>query len=301
MRRFLPTLTFAIVVLFASVSLAQTTGDIIGRVTDEQGGALPGVTIDARSPAFQGVRTSVTDATGAYRLALLPPGTYKVTATLQAFARVEESVTVSLAKTATADFKLRAAVQEQVIVLGEAPLVDTTSTATGSNFDSREIRTLPTGRNYSAVVLVSPGVTTQTSNTSNFANTIAIYGSSGLENSFILDGADTSGVEYGAQGKELNFEFIQEIDVKTGGYQAEYGRSTGGIINVITKSGGNEYHGDVFGYYTSSSGCDFEHIGPFQNRQWYCMQANNAHPNENLFGTNKGFTQYDYGVSEGTS
>src|SRR5205823_7787232 len=125
------------------------------------------------------------------------PGTYKVTAVLPGFARAEETVTVALAKTATADIRLRAAVAEQVVVSGEAPVVDTTSTSTGSNFDSREIRSLPTGRNYSSVVLVSPGVTTQTSNTDNFSNTIAIYGSSGLENSFVLDGADTTGVEYG--------------------------------------------------------------------------------------------------------
>jgi hypothetical protein len=282
MRRFLRALLLAAPVLSASFALAQTTGDIIGRVTDEQGGALPGVTVEARSPAFQGVRTAISDATGGFRLVLLPPGLYKVTANLQGFAKAEETITVSLAKTSTSEIRLSAAVKEQVVVTGEAPVVDTTSAATGSNFDSRQIRTLPTGRNYSSVVLVSPGVTTQTSNTSNFANTIAIYGSSGLENSFILDGADTSGVEYGAQGKELNFEFIQEVDVKTGGYQAEYGRSTGGIINVITKSGGNEYHGDVFGYYSDQS-----------------LQADNRHPNENLYGTNQGFTQYDYGVDLG--
>ncbi|HEY3203425.1 MAG TPA: TonB-dependent receptor [Thermoanaerobaculia bacterium] len=282
MRRLLPAIIPAILALFASLSFAQTTGDVVGRVTDEQGGVLPGVTIEARSPALQGVRTAVTDAGGGYRLSLLPPGTYRVTATLQGFARAEETVTVALAKTSTADLRLRPAVAEQVIVSGEAPVVDTTATSIGTNFDSRQIRTLPTGRNYSSVVLVSPGVTTQTSNTESFSNTISIYGSSGLENSFILDGADTSGVEYGSQGKELNFEFIQEVDVKTGGYQAEFGRATGGIINVITKSGGNEFHGDVFGYYDADS-----------------LQADNKHPNENLFGTNQGFTKYDYGVDLG--
>ncbi len=281
MRRFLLATPIALLVLSAS-ALAQTTGDIIGRVMDEQGGALPGVTVEARGPSFQGVRTSVSDAAGTYRLVLLPPGVFKVTATLPGFARTEETVTVALAKTSTADIRLQAAVQERIVVSGEAPVVDTTSTATGSNFDSREILTLPTGRNYSSVVLVSPGVTTQSSNTDNFANTIAIYGSSGLENSFILDGADTSGIEYGSQGKELNFEFIQEVDVKTGGYQAEFGRSTGGIINVITKSGGNEFHGDVFGYYDVDA-----------------LQANNKHPNDNLYGTSQGFTKYDWGLDLG--
>ena len=115
------------------------------------------------------------------------------------------------------------------------------------------MKSLPTGRNYTSIVQVSAGVSTQIANTAAFANSIVVYGSSGLENGFIIDGVDTSGVEYGAQGKELNYEFIQELEVKTGGYQAEYGRSTGGIINVITKSGGNEFHGDAFGYYDADS------------------------------------------------
>jgi len=281
MRRFLLAASLILVAL-ASPAIAQTTGEIVGRVTDEQGGALPGVTVEARGPALQGSRSAVTDTTGAYRLPLLPPGTYTLTATLAGFAQVQKTSTVALARTATEEITLRPSTSAEVTVTGEAPVVDTTSTAVGSNFDSRQIRTLPTGRSYSSVVLVAPGVTTQSSNTGQFSNTIAIYGSSGLENSYIIDGADTSGVEYGAQGKELNFEFIQEVDVKTGGYQAEYGRSTGGIINVITKSGGNEFHGDVFGYYNANS-----------------LQADNRHPDENLFGTNLGFSQYDWGLDAG--
>jgi hypothetical protein len=288
MRGFLSVVLFAFLALPASLCLSQTsalstTGDIVGHVTDEQGGPLPGVTIEARSSALLGVRRAITDAAGAYRLPVLPPGPYNVTATLQGFARVGKTDTVALGKTTTADFRLRPAVQEQVVVSGEAPVIDTTSAAVGSNFDNRQIRTLPTGRNYTSVVLVAPGVTAQASNSVTFAGTIAIYGSSGLENSFILDGSDTSGVEYGSQGKNLNFEFIQEVDVKAGGYQAEYGRSTGGIINVITKSGGNEFHGDVFGYYNADS----------------LQAATKQQPNETLYGTNQGFSRYDWGLDVG--
>jgi outer membrane receptor for ferrienterochelin and colicin len=282
MRKRSFSMAFLFFAFSAAVATAQTTGEIVGRVTDEQGGALPGVAIEARSTALQGARTTVTDAAGAYRLVLLPPGAYRVTATIQGFARVEQTAPVALAKTATLDFRLTAAVQEAVVVSGQAPVVDTTSTTAGANFDEQEIRTLPTGRNYAAIVQVSPGVSTQVSNTQSFANSIAVYGSSGLENGFIIDGVNTTGVEYGAQGKELNYEFIQEIDVKTGGYQAEFGRSTGGIVNVITKSGGNEFHGDVFGYYDADS-----------------LQAENKHPDENLYGTSLGFTRYDVGVDLG--
>ncbi|MEP6994344.1 MAG: TonB-dependent receptor, partial [Acidobacteriota bacterium] len=282
MPRFFRAVLLAPPLLCASIVLAQTTGDIVGRVTDEQGGAIPGAAVEARGPAFQGARTAVSDATGSFRLVLLPPGTYRVTANLQGFARVEQPVVVGLGKTATAEIVLRAAVKEEVMVSGQAPVVDQTSSSVGTNIDSQKIQSLPSGRNYTSIVQISPGVSSQTSNTEAFANAITVYGSTGLENSFVIDGVLTSGVEYGAQGKELNYEFVQELDVKTGGYQAEYGRSTGGIVNVITKSGGNEFHGELFTYYDNDS-----------------LQANNKHRNETLFGTSEGFNRLDYGTDLG--
>ncbi len=283
MQRFSSFALFACIALVSSLSFAQTTGDIVGHVTDEQGGALPGVSVEARGPAFQGVRSNVTDASGAYRLILLPPGVYKVTASLQGFARAESTVTVSLGRTATGDFRLRPAATAEVVVTGEAPLVDETSTTIGAAIDSRQIRSLPAGRNYTSIVQISPGISTQTSNTEAFANSIVVNGSTGLENAFVIDGVVTSGVEYGAQGKELNYEFIQELDVKTGGYQAEFGRSTGGIINVITKSGGNEFHGDVFTYYSNNS-----------------VQASNKHPEDSeLYSFISGYNRLDYGFDLG--
>ena len=267
----------------APAARAQTTGDITGRVTDEQGGALPGVTVEARSPAFQGVRTSVTDASGTYRLVLLPPGTYKVTAGLQGFAKIESTVIVNLGKTTSGDFKLRPTATAEVVVTGAAPLIDQESATIGNNIDSRQIKSLPTGRDYSSVVQISAGVSQQTSNTAAFANTIVINGSTGLENGFVVDGVNTTGVEYGQQGKDLNYEFIQEVEVKTGRYQAEFGGSTGGIVNVITKSGGNEFHGEGFVYYSNNT-----------------VQASNKHPEDSeLFSFVSGYNRLDYGFDLG--
>ena len=116
-------------------------------------------------------------------------------------------------------------------------------------------------------------MSTDASNNNPGQTTISVYGSSGAENAFFIDGMNTTNVEYGFQGKELNFEFIREVDVKTGGYEAEYGRSTGGIINVITKSGGNEFTGDLFGYSDKDS-----------------LQAN-AKEVVSTAGTPKGFTR----------
>ncbi len=283
MRRFSSAIPFLFLALAAPIAFAQTTGDIVGRVTDEQGGALPGVAVEATSASFQGTRTSITDTTGTYRLVLLPPGTYKVTASLQGFAKLESTVTVALGKTSTNDVKLRPSATAEVIVSGTAPLVDQDSTTIGDNIDSRQMKSLPTGRNYTSIVQISAGVSTQNANTAAFANSIVVNGSTGLENSFVIDGVVTSGVEYGAQGKELNYEFIQELEVKTGGYQAEFGRSTGGIINVITKSGGNEYHGEAFVYYDNNS-----------------LQANNKHPEDSeLYSFVSGYNRLDWGFALG--
>src|SRR5437764_8099162 len=143
---------------------------------------------------------------------------------------------------------------ESITVGSFAPPIDTTSTTLGTNLNATQIETLPTARNYSSVTQITPGVSTDAIQSDDKQTpTITVYGSSGAENAFYVDGVNTTNVEYGFQGKELNFEFIQELDVKTGGYEAEYGRATGGIINVITKSGGNDFHGDAFGYHFNDS------------------------------------------------
>lgn len=265
----------------AAVS-AQTTGSVAGRVTDEQGGVLPGVTVEARSPALQGARTAVTDETGNYRLTLLPPGLYTISFTLSGFAAdARRDVAVALDEETTLSPVLRAAVADEITVTTELPVINTTSTELGTNLDARSLQTLPTGRNYSSVAQVTPGVSSDAHPENTGQSSITVYGSTGAENVFYVDGVNTTGVEYGFQGKELNFEFIEAVDVKTGGYEAELGRSTGGIINVITKSGGNEFHGDVFGYYDSDS-----------------LQSS-PDPVVATSGTVTGFTREDYGIGLG--
>lgn len=280
MRRLRRVVTLAFVLISPLSLLAQTTGSLIGTVRDGEGAPLPGVTVEARSPALQGTQTAISQSDGSYRLALLPPGVYAVSATLAQFGRAEQTVTVQLDRDVTADFRLRATAQEEIVVSGEAPVVDSTTTTLGANLGPRAIETLPTGRNYSSIVQVVPG--TSTDNADSSQTGLTVYGSSGAENAYLIDGVNTTNVEYGLQGKQLNFEFIQEVNVKTGGYEAEYGRATGGIVNVITKSGGNEFHGDVFGYYDDDS-----------------LQADNKHVGETLQGSALGVTREDYGADLG--
>jgi len=248
-----PKVRAALVVLAASVAArAQTVGSIEGRITDSSGALLPGVTVEATSPNLQGTRTSVTQRDGSYRFPAVPPGSYVVRAHLDGFRPAEKAATVSLDATATVDMVLQLAAAEQVVVLGQAPLIDTTSTTTGTTYTSGVIAQLPVDRNYADIVRANPGVDTDRGDTEGRSLALTIYGATSAENQWIIDGVNTTNVYKGTQGKVINSEFVQEVEVKTGGYQAEYGRALGGVINVVTKSGGNDYHGDGFVYYDSA-------------------------------------------------
>ena len=169
----------------AAGAAAQTTGGIVGRVSDDGGGSLPGVTVEATSPALQGTRTAVTDRTGSYRLTLLPPGEYTVSFTLEGFARdSRQGVTVGLDKDATLNSTLRASLSQEITVTSDLPVVDTTTSALGANLDARAIETLPTGRNYTSVVQITPGVSSDANPENGQQSSITVYGSTGSENVF---------------------------------------------------------------------------------------------------------------------
>jgi len=271
-----------VLVLAAPSAFAQTTGGLSGRISDEQGTPLPGVSVEAKGPALQGSRSTVSGGDGRYRLGLLPPGRYSIAFALSGFGKQNlTGVAVGLDNETTLNATLRLAVEAEVTVSGDAPVIDPTSASIGHNLDQRQVETLPTGRNYSAVAQTVPGVSSDANSENSGQSTISIYGSAGNENVFYIDGVNTTGSEYGFQGKELNYEFIQAVDVKTGGYEAEYGRSTGGIINVVTKSGGNEFHGDVFGYFDNDS-----------------LQRT-ADATVSTGGTITGYTRKDFGIDLG--
>jgi hypothetical protein len=232
---------------------AQTTGDIEGRIIDISGDGLPGVTVEAKSSSLQGIRAGVSGRDGVYRFPGVPPGLYSIKATLSGFDTAEETVRVGLDATATLDLNLRMSVREDVMVSGEVPLVDVTSTTTGTNYTNEIIERLPVARNYAEIVRSNPGVHSDRGETQGRSLALSIYGATSAENQWIIDGINTTSVIKGIQGKAINSEFIEEVEVKTGGYQAEYGRALGGIINVITKSGGNQFHGDAFVYYDDES------------------------------------------------
>jgi hypothetical protein len=219
---------------------------------DASGAPISGVAVEATSRSLQGARTIVTAGDGVYRFPAVPPGRYQIRATLSGFRAGGRSATVALDATTTVDLTLQLSTEEQVLVSGEAPLVDLTSTTGGTSYTSEVITRLPTARNYADIVRSNPGVSTDRGDTEGRSLALTIYGATSAENQWIIDGVNTTNVFKGVQGKAINNEFVQEVEVKTGGYQAEYGRALGGVINVITKSGGNDFHGDAFVYYDSS-------------------------------------------------
>jgi len=237
---------YALAALAATALLAQTTGRIEGGIRDDAGAALPGVAVVATGPSLPGEARATTDAKGDFRLVNLPPGVYTVTSQLDGFNTVEQrDVKVGIDRTVRLEITMTAAFAGELTVLGEAPVVDTSNATSGVSVSAETFDRLPLARDFYAVAQIATGAATDASGTS-------FYGSTGAENQYVIEGLNTTGGRLGTEGKTLNFDFIQEVEVKTGGLPAEYGRLTGGLINAITKSGGNDFEGNVFAFYESA-------------------------------------------------
>ncbi|HZP49371.1 MAG TPA: TonB-dependent receptor [Vicinamibacterales bacterium] len=239
----------------AAATAQETTGAISGRIVDAQGLAVPGVTVTATGP--QGAKSAVTDSEGRFTVPFLTPGAYRVHAELQGFKPVDRpDVQVRLGQNVELPLTMQVgALSETVQVTAAPPTLDVTSTTIGANLDSTTLSRLPVGRRFSDTLYLAPGV----SSGGNVGNANpSIEGSSGLENQYVVDGVNITNGGYGALGSYsivfgslgngTPYDFMQEVQVKTGGYEAEFGQATGGVINVVTKSGTNNLVGSVFGY-----------------------------------------------------
>ena len=252
-----------IVVLVVAITLGiahagfgqETTGTISGRVVDSQGLPVPGATITATGP--QGTKQAVTDGTGNFTVPFLTPGTYALRIELQGFTPfAREGVVVSLGQTVNIPATMTVGgLAETVEVRSTPDTINTRSTTTGAIISSEQLQNIPVGRNVSQTLYLAPGVTS--SNTAG-VNNPSISGGSGLDNNYVIDGVNVTNQGYGALGSysivfgslgnATPFDFIQEVQVKTGGYEAEFGNATGGVVNVITKSGSNNVNGAIFAY-----------------------------------------------------
>lgn len=219
----------------------EQRGSIEGIVRDASGAVLPGATVDATSNVGQPVST-VTDSVGQYRFPSLAPGNYKVTANLQGFvAREVVDVRVGLGQIKKVDFSLPlSGVTETVKVTAETPLVDVRQSSRQSNIRAEQVELLPKGRDFTSLVTQAPGA-----NQESKLGGLSIDGASAGENRYIIDGIETTNLQSGTSGKAVIVDFIEEVQVKSSGYTAEFGGATGGVINAVTKSGTNDFHGSV--------------------------------------------------------
>jgi hypothetical protein len=241
-RRFRGCLLGLAVLLIASPAFAQglQTGSLQGTVQDAGGLVLPGVTVTVTSPALQGTRTTVSDANGVYVLRALPPGRYNVTFELQGFQTVAQDATLELGRDTAVNASMAlAGVTETVTVTAEAIASPVVSTTGGANFTAQEIANLPTGRTLQQVAQLAPGLTTNTPN----AGQLTISGAFAYDNVFLVDGVDINDNLFGTANALFIEDAIEETQVLTSGVSAEYGRFSGGVINAITKSGGNDFSG----------------------------------------------------------
>ncbi|MCA1585723.1 MAG: TonB-dependent receptor [Acidobacteria bacterium] len=245
----------AVLLAVTTVVSAQTTGTLNGRLTDTQGLAVPGATVTVNGP--QGSKSEVSDGEGRFSVPFLTPGTYDVRAELQGFKAVDvRGATVSLGQTTDLLIKMEVGgLTETVEVTSSTVVVDTSSTTTGAILSEELLSRVPVGRRFTDALYLAPGVSSGGSVGS--ANP-SVSGGSGLDNLYVIDGVNVTNTGYGAVGSysiifgslgsATPFDFIKEIQVKTGGYEAEFGQSLGGVVNVVTKSGSNSVRGSVFGY-----------------------------------------------------
>jgi len=279
-------LVLAITVVFAGGAFAQASGGALhGRVTDETGGALPGVTVTVSNPDTGFSRSTVTGGDGAYTFSALPVGRYSVLADLAGFGAVtNKGVEVTVATDRALNVTLRqAAVKEQITVTAEAPLVATSPTV-GTVVSQQELQNLPlNGRQFANLGSLAPGTTLSVNSdpTKPGQQTIALNGGSGRNVNFIIDGGDNTDDTIGGALQNFNIDAVQEFKIQTMAYKAEYGRSSGGVLSVVTKTGTNQFSGSAFEFYRDK-------------------QFNSETESEKLAGIGKQpYTRHQYGVSFG--
>jgi len=269
-----------ILLLLTSVLPAQeVAGRLEGRVLDPEGQPIGGVQIVATSSGLPGLRVARSDERGYFRFFSLPTGMYFVKIRQEAFQDISvENVTVRLgATTSLGELRLQPKALDagEIVVIAEKPLIDLASTTTGSNLVMDTIKVLPVARDYRSVMAILPGA-----NQSYYGDEVNVSGATGSENSYFIDGIDVSDPYMRFRNTSLPYNFIKEIEVKTGGYEAEYRSSLGGLVNAVTYSGGNEFSGQVFGFFTNKN------------------FSQSAIRSELEPGKGK-FSQYDFGLSLG--
>ncbi|MEZ5415939.1 MAG: TonB-dependent receptor [Vicinamibacterales bacterium] len=240
---------FALIV-GGSAAAQERFGTLQGQVTDQQGAAMPGVTVVVTNIGNADAKTYVTDEKGQYFALDLTPGRYTVTFELSGFTSVQRNdVIVVLGRAFTLDAQLSVgALSEAVTVTAAAPLVDSRSTLIAHNIAAEEFELMPKARSFQSIALSAPSV-----NQGEIEGGMQVNGASGAENSFTVDGTVTNSLVDGRSRQNTVFEYLQEVQVKTSGISAEYGGALGGVVSAVTKSGGNTFRGEAHYFFEGSA------------------------------------------------
>ncbi|HVS82693.1 MAG TPA: carboxypeptidase regulatory-like domain-containing protein [Pyrinomonadaceae bacterium] len=251
---FVLALCFALVSASAFAQDIQTKGSIGGQVVDSKGAAIPGATVKVTGAL--GERTVTTNNQGLYSVENLIPGAYTVRVEMTNFKAAEVSnITVYVGKTATTNVTLEVGNISEVVNVTAGAEIDQARTAVSKNLDDQLFKNIPVQRGVTSLFYLAPGTT---DSLGGGASNPSISGGSALDNLYVADGVNitdsafggigTFSRVYGSLGTGITNAFVKEVQVKTAGFEAQYGQSEGGIINIITKSGGNEYHGAFTGF-----------------------------------------------------
>jgi len=277
----------------SSLLFGQTaaTGALIGTVADTTGAALSGSSVIATNEATEVRRTVATDSHGVYRFALLEPGRYGIEVQRENFAAQKRTgVQVSVSGSVTVDFVLSVGTQkEEVVVSGEAQLVQAETTTLGGLVERQTIEALPLStRNYTQILALSTGVQSDVNNAGNLGrNTqdVFVNGARSIDNNFQMDGVPVNNFGTGRGGDWLGYsgipipnpDALQEFNVQTSLYDAGYGRGAGANVNVVTKSGGNHFHGNVFEFFRNDT---------FNANDYFLKETGQSRPvlRQNQFG-----------------
>jgi hypothetical protein len=260
----------AFIVFLSGASIAQeTTGGLQGTLKDSTGAVVAGAHVELTGTSLVGEKTLDTDSSGYYHFANLPPGRYNLTVTAQGFKKVERGgVSIEVGHLPTLDLIMEVGtISEVVEVSGQAPVIDVTTNTNQTNLTAQTLNDTPHGYSFQSVIQYAPmarneplagnsagmsgnsGGSSPGSSGNGMGAGFSIGGAADSESSYLVEGQDTENIAGGASNANVPFQFIQEVQVKTSGIEAEHGGALGGVVNVVMKKGSNAYHGSFFGTY----------------------------------------------------